>query len=632
VWATEPTEKTGSYSFSTSGCDGWTTNNAGSYCGCYGHKSKDFYVINKSISNFSGVDFSTVLSPSVKIEVVGLTNSGTNSYTVSLVDKDGAEIGTPVTKANGLGSGNNSNSAKSSSVTLTPVKGTTGYVIKMKGKGALKSTSYTLTYTEDSRTLESIGVSGDYITSFYVGDDFTFGGTVTAYYDDDSKADVTENADFTDYDMSTAGAQTVTVSYGGKTTTYDITVSVRPRFTVTYSDGGSVTEETGGSGVTLATRSSVGVYTFEGWAESNVPSETTDKPTIYTGLYKPNSNITLYPVYKRVGEGETVMPVFSTTISAYATAHSWSSAKKYLTMELNDYLTAVAEDNGGTNTGKYYSGDGSWRIYSSESGTVTINVVSGFELTSVTLTYSEGAFTYNDVAITSGSSVNVSGTSAEFVCTTKALINSIVVNYKQIGTNYYTSNPVASVSVTLGTNGYATFASSLPLDLTTENLPAGLSAYKASINNSIVEFTSFNQTVPENTGIMLKGDNGESYDITVVASGTTVTGNAFLVNTSGTTFDADEGFNYFGLKKGTLIFGLFDPTTVAIPADKAYLKVAETQARELICVFDDGETTGINNVERMAIENDCYYNLAGQRVAQPTKGLYIVNGKKVIIK
>ena len=27
-----------------------------------------------------------------------------------------------------------------------------------------------------------------------------------------------------------------------------------------------------------------------------------------------------------------------------------------------------------------------------------------------------------------------------------------------------------------------------------------------------------------------------------------------------------------------------------------------------------------------------FYNLAGQRVAQPTKGLYIVNGKKVVIK
>lgn len=189
------------------------------------------------------------------------------------------------------------------------------------------------------------------------------------------------------------------------------------------------------------------------------------------------------------------------------------------------------------------------------------------------------------------------------------------------------------VNAEVGTNGYATFANGNKLDLA--NLPDGLTAYKAAIDGNTVKFTDaekFNQAVPANTGMMLKGAVNTTYQIPVIEESTSVTGNAFLVNTSGTTFDADEGFNYFGLKKGTLIFGLFDPTTVAIPADKAYLKVAETQARELICVFDDGETTGINNVERMAIENDCYYNLAGQRVAQPTKGLYIVNGKKVIIK
>ena len=44
-------------------------------------------------------------------------------------------------------------------------------------------------------------------------------------------------------------------------------------------------------------------------------------------------------------------------------------------------------------------------------------------------------------------------------------------------------------------------------------------------------------------------------------------------------------------------------------------------------------STGINAVKREAITNNGeYYNLAGQRVAQPTKGLYIVNGKKVVIK
>lgn len=47
----------------------------------------------------------------------------------------------------------------------------------------------------------------------------------------------------------------------------------------------------------------------------------------------------------------------------------------------------------------------------------------------------------------------------------------------------------------------------------------------------------------------------------------------------------------------------------------------------------DGETTGINtlNVERGTMNGEVY-NLNGQRVAQPTKGLYIVNGKKVIVK
>lgn len=57
---------------------------------------------------------------------------------------------------------------------------------------------------------------------------------------------------------------------------------------------------------------------------------------------------------------------------------------------------------------------------------------------------------------------------------------------------------------------------------------------------------------------------------------------------------------------------------------------AEVAARDF---FSLDETTGINKVESTkATENNQYYNLAGQRVAQPTKGLYIVNGKKVIIK
>ena len=42
--------------------------------------------------------------------------------------------------------------------------------------------------------------------------------------------------------------------------------------------------------------------------------------------------------------------------------------------------------------------------------------------------------------------------------------------------------------------------------------------------------------------------------------------------------------------------------------------------------------TGIKDNNRETITNNRYYDLQGRKVAQPTKGLYIVNGKKVVIK
>lgn len=72
----------------------------------------------------------------------------------------------------------------------------------------------------------------------------------------------------------------------------------------------------------------------------------------------------------------------------------------------------------------------------------------------------------------------------------------------------------------------------------------------------------------------------------------------------------------------------------SVPAGKAYLVITETQARDVIGFgFDDDEPTAIEQIEssKMSVKADNqYYNLAGQRVAQPTKGIYIVNGKKVI--
>ena len=74
------------------------------------------------------------------------------------------------------------------------------------------------------KSLSSITISG-YTTSFAEGDTFSFGGTVTAHYSDLTTANVTSSATFTGYNMTTVGNYTVTVSYGGQTQTYSITVS-----------------------------------------------------------------------------------------------------------------------------------------------------------------------------------------------------------------------------------------------------------------------------------------------------------------------------------------------------------------------------------------------------------------------
>ena len=69
-----------------------------------------------------------------------------------------------------------------------------------------------------------------------------------------------------------------------------------------------------------------------------------------------------------------------------------------------------------------------------------------------------------------------------------------------------------------------------------------------------------------------------------------------------------------------------------IPANKAYLPASALTGNAPSLSFDfGGDTTGINSVERGALSVEGCYTLDGRRVAQPTKGLYIVNGKKVLV-
>ena len=106
--------------------------------------------------------------------------------------------------------------------------GTQTVTVSYKKGEVTKTATYEITVNPVQLT--GITLSGDYPTTFNVGDDFSHEGmTVTATYDDNTSEDVTADATFEGYDMNTAGTQTVTVSYTKgdvtKTASYDITVN-----------------------------------------------------------------------------------------------------------------------------------------------------------------------------------------------------------------------------------------------------------------------------------------------------------------------------------------------------------------------------------------------------------------------
>lgn len=173
-------------------------------------------------------------------------------------------------------------------------------------------------------------------------------------------------------------------------------------------------------------------------------------------------------------------------------------------------------------------------------------------------------------------------------------------------------------------SGYATFSCDRALDFSSVS---GITAYTASAPaNGSVTMTEVSGAVPANTGLFIKGTASETpYSIPVVttSSASAISGN-YLHATDGNSVAAG---NYVFAKQGTDVgFYVLGSATV-VPKGKAYLSSTAASGARLSINFD--EATAISSVKSAADENSCF-DLQGRRVAQPSKGLYIINGKKVI--
>ena len=183
----------------------------------------------------------------------------------------------------------------------------------------------------------------------------------------------------------------------------------------------------------------------------------------------------------------------------------------------------------------------------------------------------------------------------------------------------------STVSATITDAGYATFSNENALDFSANK---ALTVYTATDNGTSVKLNEVTtQKVPANTPVVLKGDAG-NYPATIISSADALGENDLRIS-NGTTATAEANIYVLANKSNGVGFYKWAGDG-SLSAGKIYLQATSTSAPFL--GFDGEGTTGINSVERGALSVEGCYTLDGRRVAQPTKGLYIVNGKKVIIK
>ena len=204
--------------------------------------------------------------------------------------------------------------------------------------------------------------------------------------------------------------------------------------------------------------------------------------------------------------------------------------------------------------------------------------------------------------------------------------------------NFCTTVPdVAAVSVEIGAAGAATFSSTEALDFTDVTTVAAYIAKEATSGNSALEFTRVYK-VPANTGLIVRNAAGEddgavSADVPVLAGeADNVEGNLFVAATEeiASLPSVDGEYTNYILNKKNGVLGFYKANGKKVAAGKAYLKMLTGSGAAEFIGFD-GEVTAIESLTADKANNEIF-DLQGRRVAKAAKGVYIVNGKKVVLK
>lgn len=188
---------------------------------------------------------------------------------------------------------------------------------------------------------------------------------------------------------------------------------------------------------------------------------------------------------------------------------------------------------------------------------------------------------------------------------------------------------VETLPVTISSAGYASFYTPVALTIPAES---GLEVYTGNVNttDNTLELTAVNGTLPAGSAVILKGAEGK-YDFAITTSDATAS-NGSLTGQAATINKDAAATNIYTLQAPAAGVGMYKYTGTTLAGFKAYLQT--TGASAVAGFRFGGTTTGIESILNTADGKApaAVYDLQGRRVEKAGKGLYIINGQKVLFK
>ena len=188
---------------------------------------------------------------------------------------------------------------------------------------------------------------------------------------------------------------------------------------------------------------------------------------------------------------------------------------------------------------------------------------------------------------------------------------------------------------TIGATGWATLSSDNILDFSSaiDNLTAAYIVTGAT--GTAITKTAIDAPIAACQGILLNGSGEVKIPGAATASFDASTNKMVAGTGAAVNYDSNDGYNYVLASNGGVaqFQHIVSETPATVPVGKAYLALKSNLAPWLSIIGDDDDTTDINVVRSETEEvKGVFYDLSGRHVENPTKGIFIVNGKKVLVK